>query len=58
VKSPSEFTGLSNEHSRAQTQTLSEQTKQLAELAQKVALAGAKPLQEGVVKAFNRTEVL
>jgi hypothetical protein len=33
-------------HSRAQTQALSEQTKQLAELAKKFALAGAKPLQE------------
>ena len=31
-----------------------EQTKALAELAQKIALAGAKPLQEGVARAFNR----
>jgi hypothetical protein len=35
-------------------QTLTDQTKSLAELAQKIALAGAKPLQEGVAKAFNR----
>jgi hypothetical protein len=34
--------------------TLTEQTKELSELAQKIALAGAKPLQEGVAKAFNR----
>ena len=54
VKSPSEFMELSTEHARVQTQTLTEQTKQLAELAQKIALAGAKPLQEGVAKAFNR----
>jgi phasin len=54
VKSPSEFMELSIEHARAQTQTLTEQTKELAELAQKIALAGAKPLQEGVAKAFNR----
>jgi phasin len=54
VKSPSEFMELSTEHARAQTQTLTEQTKALAELAQKIALAGAKPLQEGVAKAFNR----
>ena len=54
MKSPSEFMVLSTEHSRAQTQALSEQTKQLAELAQKFALAGAKPLQEGVAKALNR----
>ena len=45
---------LSTEHARAQTQTLTEQTKELSELAQKIALAGAKPLQEGVAKAFNR----
>jgi phasin len=54
VKSPSEFMELSTEHARAQTQTLTEQTKALAELAQKIALAGAKPLQEGVAKAVNR----
>jgi hypothetical protein len=54
VKSPSEFMELSTAHARSQTQTLTEQAKQLAELAQKVALAGANPLQEGVAKAFNR----
>ena len=45
---------LSAEHSKAQTQTLTEQSKALAELAQKVALARARPLQEGVAKAFTR----
>jgi hypothetical protein len=54
VKSPSEFMELSTEHSKAQTQTLTEQSKALAELAQKIALAGARPLQEGVAKAFTR----
>jgi phasin len=54
VKSPFEFMELSTEHARAQTQTLTEQTKALAELAQKIALAAAKPRQEGVAKAFNR----
>ena len=54
VKSPSDFMELSTEHVRAQTQTLTEQTKALAELAQKIALAGSKPLQEGVAKAVNR----
>ena len=54
VKSPSEFMELSTEHARAQTQTLTEQTKALAELAQKIALAGANQLQEGVAKVFNR----
>jgi phasin len=54
VESPSEFMELSTEHARTQTQTLTEQTKVLAELAQKIALAGAKPLQEGLGKAFSR----
>ena len=53
LKSPSEFMALSAEHARTQTQNLTDQAKQLAELAQKVALVGAKPLQEGVAKAFN-----
>ena len=53
VKSPSELMELSAVHARAQTQTLTDQAKQLAGLAQKVALVGAKPLQEGVAKAFN-----
>jgi phasin len=54
VESPSEFMELSTEHARTQTQTLTEQTKVLAELAQKIALAGTKPLQEGLGKAFSR----
>jgi hypothetical protein len=33
---------------------ITEQSKALAELAQKIALAGARPMQEGVAKAFNR----
>ena len=54
VKSPSEFMELSTEHARKQTQTLTNQTKELAELAQEIVLAGTKPLQTGVAKAFNR----
>jgi phasin len=54
VKSPSEFMELSTEHMQTQTQMLTKQTKELAELAQKVALAGAKPLQVGAANAFNR----
>jgi hypothetical protein len=45
---------LSTEHARKQTQTLTDQTKELAELAQEIVLAGTKPLQTGVAKAFNR----
>lgn len=53
VKTPSEFMELSTAHTREQTQALTEQNKQLAELAQKIALIGAKPLQKGAAKAFN-----
>src|SRR6202034_3216746 len=53
TKSPSEFMELATEHARAQTATLTEQTKELAELAQKVALATTEPLKAGVAKAVN-----
>jgi hypothetical protein len=45
---------LSTEHSRKQYETLSEQAKELAALAQKVTLASAEPLKTGAAKAFNR----
>jgi phasin len=48
VKSPSDFMELSTEHSRKQFETLTEQTKELAALAQKVTLATAEPLRAGV----------
>jgi hypothetical protein len=48
VKSPADFMELSTAHARTQSQTPTEQAKGLAELAQKIALAGAKPLQEGL----------
>ena len=54
VKSPTDFMELSTEHTRTQTQTVTDQTKLLAELVQKIALSGAKPLQEGLGKVFNR----
>ena len=54
VKSPAEFVELSTEHARAQAEALTEQTKQLTALAQKVALASAEPLKTGVAKAFNQ----
>ena len=53
VKSPSDFFVLSTEHSRKQFETLTEQTKELAALAQKVTLATAEPLKMGVTKAFS-----
>ena len=54
VKSPSAFVELSTEHARKQLETLTEQTKQLAALGQKVTLATAEPLKTGVAKALNR----
>jgi len=55
VKSPSDFMELATEHARTQTAALTEQTKELAALAQKVALATTEPLKAGVSKAFNQT---
>ena len=54
VKSPSGFMELATEHARTQTTALTEQTKELAALAQKVALATTEPLKTGVAKAFNQ----
>jgi phasin family protein len=54
VKSPSEFMELSTEHTRKQTEALTGQIKELAELAQKITFAGTKPLQTAVARAFNR----
>ena len=48
VKSSAEFVELSSEHARANTRTFTDQATQLAELAQKVALACAKLGQDGV----------
>ena len=55
VKSPSEFIELSTDHSRTQFETLTEQTKELAALAQKVTLATVEPLKAGVTKAFSQS---
>jgi phasin len=54
VKSPPDFIELSTEHSRKQFETLTEQTKELAALAQKVTLATAEPLRTGATKAFSQ----
>ena len=53
VKSPSEFFEVSTDHGRYQLETVAEQAKQLAELAQKVTLATAEPLKTGFAKAYN-----
>jgi phasin len=54
IKSPSDFIELATEHARTQTAVLTEQTKELAALAQKVALATTEPLKAEVAKAFNQ----
>ena len=54
VKSPSDFVELSTDHSRKQFETLTEQAKELAALAQKVTLATVEPLKTGVTKAFGQ----
>jgi len=54
VKSPSEFFELSTNHSREQFETLSEQAKELARLAQKVTMATVEPLKTGATKAFSQ----
>jgi phasin len=43
VRSPSAFVELSTEHARKQLDSMTEQTKQLATLAQKASLATAEP---------------
>jgi phasin len=53
VKSPTAFVELWTEHARKQVETLTEQTKQLAALGQKVTRATAEPLKTGVSNPFN-----
>jgi phasin len=50
VKSPSEFVELSTQHTQQHVATLTEQTKELAALAQQVTLATAEPLKTGFTK--------
>ena len=53
VNSPSAFVELSTEYTRKQFESLTEQAKQLTELAQKVTLATAEPLKTGFAKTIN-----
>jgi hypothetical protein len=45
---------VSTEHVRQQLETIAEQTKQLAELTQHLALATTEPLKEGFAKVLRR----
>src|SRR5262245_40461200 len=51
VKSPSEFIEVSTSHTRRQLETLTEQGKQLAALAQQVTLDSVVPLKTGFANA-------
>jgi phasin len=51
VKSPSEFVELSTKLAQQQLATMTEQTRQLAALAQQVTLATAEPLKTSLVPA-------
>jgi len=53
AKSPSEFIELSTTNAQRQLTTLTEQTKELGELAQKATLAAVEPLRTGFTKAFR-----
>ncbi len=54
VKSLSELIELSTAYIRDQFDVLSEQSKKLTSLAQKVANETAEPIKEGMTKAFSR----
>ena len=54
AKSPSEAIERSTAQLRKQLETLSEQSKELATLAQKIATETTEPIREGVNKAFRR----
>src|SRR5215468_6385932 len=53
AKSPSEFIELSTNNAQQQLATLTEQTKELGELAQKATLAAVEPLKTGFAKTFR-----
>ena len=54
VKTFSDFVELSSAHARKQFEAMSEQTRELASLAQKVATEAAEPLKEGITKATKK----
>jgi phasin len=54
VKSPSEMLELWTTHARKQFEVLTEQTKELAMLGQKLTSETVEPLSSGVAKAFTQ----
>jgi phasin len=54
VKSLSDVVELSTAHTRKQFEAVTEQTKELTALAQKVATESTEPLKSGMSRAFNK----
>ena len=54
AKSLSELIELTSAHAREQLDVLTEQSKKLTSLAQKVANETAEPIKEGITQAFRR----
>jgi phasin len=54
AKSPAEFFKLSSEHASKQLEAVTEQTKELSALAQKVASETAEPIKTGVQRALQK----
>ncbi len=54
AKSPSELIELSSAHARKQFEALTQQSKELGALAQKVATETAEPIKNGMNKAFSK----
>jgi phasin len=54
AKSPSEVIELSSTHARKQFETLTQQSKELGALAQKVATETAEPIKSGMNKALSK----
>jgi phasin len=55
VTSPSEFIEVATSHARQQVQAMTEQTRELAAVAQKAATDSIKPLATGFTSAFHGT---
>jgi phasin len=53
VKEPREFFEMSAEHTKRQMAKLAEQTKELATLAQRIAVAATEPVKEGLLAKYN-----
>jgi phasin len=54
AKTLSEVVELTSAHARKQFETLTEQSKELGALAQKVATEATEPIKSGMTKAFNK----